>query len=296
MYRLRKWGPAILLISPSLVALGIFVYGFLGWNVQVSLSDWEGLRPSYGYVGAENYAQLADDGRFLTSVGNVIVFTAVFVGGALAVGFGLAWLLERRLRGEGVFRALFLFPMAISLIAVGIIWRWLLNNATGAQETGLNRLFSSIGLEFLANDWFKADRPFAVMAVALAAGWALSGYIMALFLAGMRGVSDDLREAARVDGASERRVFWHVVRPMLLPVLMSAVVILIHISFKTFDLIFAMDAQSRRIETPALYMWFTTFDGFNFNRGAAIATLLMVGVSLVIVPYIWYSMRAERRQ
>ncbi len=296
MYRLRKWGPALLLISPSLVALGIFVYGFLGWNVRVSLSDWEGLRPSYGFVGGENYAQLADDGRFITSVENVIVFTVVFVAGALLVGFFLAWLLERRLRGEGFFRAAFLFPMAISLIAVGIIWRWLLNNATGAQETGLNRLFTSMGLEFLANDWFKADRPFAVMAVALAAGWALSGYIMALFLAGMRGVSDDLREAARVDGASEWRVFWHVVTPMLLAVLMSAVVILVHISFKTFDLIFAMDAQSRRIETPALYMWFTTFDGFNFNRGATIATLLMVGVSVVIVPYIVYSIRAERRQ
>ncbi|MFW6091662.1 MAG: carbohydrate ABC transporter permease [Actinomycetota bacterium] len=296
MYRLRKWGPALLLISPSLVAVGIFVYGFLGWNVRVSLSDWQGLRPSYGFVGGENYAQLAGDGRFITSVENVVVFTVVFVGGALLVGFGLAWLLERRLRGEGFFRAAYLFPMAISLIAVGIIWRWLLNNATGAQQTGLNRLFDSVGLDFLANDWFKADRPFAVMAIALAAGWALSGYIMALFLAGMRGVSDDLREAARVDGASERRVFWHVVRPMLLPVLMSAVVILVHISFKTFDLIFAMDAQSRRIETPALYMWFTTFDGFNFNRGAAIATLLMVGVSVVIVPYIWYSMRAERRK
>ncbi|HEU4539842.1 MAG TPA: sugar ABC transporter permease [Jiangellaceae bacterium] len=296
MYRLRRWGPAILLISPSLVLIGVFVYGFLGWNVTVSLSDWRGLRPSYDYIGFENYARLAEDGRFTNSVGNVIVFTVVFVLGALFVGFFLAYLLERRIRGDGFFRAMFLFPMAISLIAVAIIWRWLMNNSTGVQQTGLNRLFSSIGLDFLVNDWFKADQPFAVMAVAIAAGWALSGYIMALFLAGMRGVSDDLREAARVDGASEWRVFWHVVTPMLLAVLMSAVVILVHISFKTFDLIFAMDSESRLIETPAIYMWFTTFDAFNFNRGAAIATLLMVGVSAVIVPYIWYSMRAERRQ
>ena len=296
MYRLRRWGPAILLISPSLLALGLFVYGFLGWNVTVSLSDWTGLRPSYGNVGLENYARLAEDGRFLNSVSNVIVFTIVFVGGTLLVGFGLAYLLERPIRGDGFFRAVLLFPMAISLIAVGIIWRWLLNNATGGQQTGLNRLFTSIGLDFLVNDWFKASQPFAVMAVALAGAWALSGYIMALFLAGMRGVSDDLREAARVDGASEPRVFWYVVRPMLLAVLMSAVVILIHISFKTFDLIFAMDPQGRQIEMPAIYMWFTTFDGFNFNRGAAIATLLMVGVSLVIIPYIVYSMRAERRR
>jgi glucose/mannose transport system permease protein len=132
-------------------------------------------------------------------------------------------------------------------------------------------------------------------AVAVPAGWALSGYVMALFLAGLRGVSDELREAARVDGASEPRVFWHVVRPMLLPVVMSAVVILAHISLKTFDLIFAMDVESRKIETPALYMWFTTFDGGNFSRGAAIATLLVLGISVVIVPYIAYTVRAERR-
>jgi glucose/mannose transport system permease protein len=83
---------------------------------------------------------------------------------------------------------------------------------------------------------------------------------------------------------------------MLLPVLMSAVVILAHISLKTFDLMFAMDVESRKIETPALYMWFTTFDGLNFARGAAIATLLVLGISGVIIPYIWYSMRAERQR
>ncbi|MGH8622371.1 MAG: carbohydrate ABC transporter permease [Burkholderiales bacterium] len=295
MHRIRRWGPGLLLVSPSLVLLGIFVYGFLGWNVRVSLSDWRGLRPAYGYEGFGNYTKLADDTRFTDDVQNVVVFTLVFVVGALLVGFLLALLLERGVRGEGIFRGVFLFPMAISFIATAIIWRWLLNNAGGSQETGLNKLFNAVGLDFLANDWFKAERPWAVAAIALPAGWALCGYIMALFLAGMRGVSDDLREAARVDGANEAKVFWHVVRPMLLPVVMSAVVILAHISLKTFDLMFAMDVESRKIETPALYMWFTTFDGFNFSRGAAIATLLVIGISVVIVPYIWYSIRAERR-
>jgi glucose/mannose transport system permease protein len=295
MHRIRRWGPGLLLVSPSLILLGVFVYGFLGWNVRVSLSDWRGLRPDYDYKGFDNYRRLADDTRFTDGVQNVVVFTLVFVVGALILGFLLALLLERGVRAEGFFRGVFLFPMAISFIATAIIWRWLLNNAGGSQETGLNKLFNAVGLDFLANDWFKADRPWAVAAIALPAGWALCGYIMSLFLAGMRGVSDDLREAARVDGANEAKVFWHVVRPMLLPVVMSAVVILAHISLKTFDLMFAMDVESRKIETPALYMWFTTFDGFNFSRGAAIATLLVLGISVVIVPYIWYSIRSERR-
>jgi glucose/mannose transport system permease protein len=296
MYRIRRWGPGLLLLSPSLIALGVFVYGFLGWNLRVSLSDWRGLRPSYEYAGTENYTRLADDTRFTNDVQNVIVFTLVFVGGTLVVGFVLALLLERGVKGEGVFRGVFLFPMAISFIATAIIWRWLLNNATGSQETGLNKLFKSVGLDFLANDWFKSNTNWAVASIGLPAGWALCGYIMALFLAGMRGVPDDLREAARVDGANEPRVFWHVVRPMMLPVVMSAVVILAHISLKTFDLMFAMDVESRKIETPALYMWFTTFDGLNFSRGAAIATLLVLGISVVIIPYIWYSIRSERRR
>jgi glucose/mannose transport system permease protein len=294
MYRIRKWGPAVLLVLPSLLVLGVFVYGFLGWNLRVSLSDWRGFRPDYEFTGLENYTHLQDDARFTNDVTNLVVFTVVFVGGTLIVGFLLALLLERGVRGEGVFRAVFLFPMAISFIATAIVWRWLLNNAEGDQQTGLNKLFDMLGLDFLVNDWFKAERPWAVAAVAIPAGWALCGYVMALFLAGMRGVSDDLREAARVDGANEARVFWFVVRPMLVPVVMSAVVILAHISMKTFDLIYALDQESRRIETPALYMWFTTFDGLNFSRGAAIATLLVLGISLIIIPYIWYSIRSER--
>lgn len=295
MYRIRKWGPAILLMLPSLLLLGVFVYGFLGWNLRVSLSDWRGFRPNYAYHGFESYSRLPDDARFTNDVRNLVVFTAVFVIGALVVGFLLAVLLERGVRGEGIFRSIFLFPMAISFIATAIVWRWLLNNAGGAQETGLNKLFDALGLDVLVNDWFKADRPWAVAAVAIPAGWALCGYIMALFLAGMRGVSDDLREAARVDGANEPRVFWFIVRPMLVPVVMSAIVILAHISMKTFDLIYALDPKSPKIETPALYMWFTTFDGLNFTRGAAIATLLVAGISLLIIPYIWYSIRSERQ-
>lgn len=296
MHRLRRWGPGLLLVSPSLVLLGVFVYGFLGWNLRVSLSDWRGLRPDYAYDGFGNYERLPDDTRFTDDLENVVVFTLAFVGGTLIAGFLLALLLEKGVRGEGFFRGVFLFPMAISLIATAIIWRWLLSNATGSQETGLNRLFNSVGLDFLANDWFKSNTNWAVAAVALPAGWALCGYVMALFLAGLRGVPDELREAARVDGANEPKVFWHVVRPMLLPVTMSAIVILAHISLKTFDLMFAMDVESRKIETPALYMWFTTFDGLNFSRGAAIATLLVFGISVVTIPYIGYSIRSERRR
>jgi glucose/mannose transport system permease protein len=135
----------------------------------------------------------------------------------------------------------------------------------------------------------------AIAAVALPAGWALSGYVLALFLAGMRGVNETLRESARLDGASETQIFWHVVRPHLRPVTFSALLIMVHISLKTFDLLYALDQGNLRIDTPSLYMWFTTFDGGFYDRGATIATVLLLGVALVVGPYVWFTLRTERR-
>jgi len=297
MRRLRAWGPGLLLISPSLIAVAVFVYGFLGWNIRVSLSSWRGLLPAHDFVGFANYTALADDPRFTHfDVPNIAIFTLVFVAGSLTLGFFMALLLDKGVRGENAFRSVYLFPMAISFIATAIIWRWLMDNGAGASTTGINKLLVDAGLGSLRSDWFKSDSRWAIAAIALPAGWSLSGYVMSLFLAGMRGVPEELREAGRVDGASEPKVFWYVVRPMLLPVLMSAVVILAHISLKTFDLFYAMDQKNIKIDTPALYMWFTTFDGGFYARGAAIATLLLLGVATVIVPYIWYSVRAEHKK
>jgi glucose/mannose transport system permease protein len=219
----------------------------------------------------------------------------VFIGGSLIIGFVLALLLDKGVRGEGFLRSVYLFPMAISFIATGIIWRWLLNSDSGPSTTGINKLFEYVGLGALHSEWHKTPSSWAIAAIALPAGWALSGYVMALFLAGMRGIPDELREAARVDGATERKVYWHVVRPMLLPVLMSAVVILAHISLKTFDLLWAIAPRDPRVETPAIYMYLTSFGGGFFARGAAIATLLFVAIAVVIVPYIVYTIRSERK-
>lgn len=297
--RRKRRGPAwlagLLLVSPSLILIGVFVYGFLGWNVRVSFTNWRGLSPSYHFVGLDNYERLLRDERWHADVRNLVVFTAVFVGGSLLLGFLMAMLLDKGVRGEGFLRGVFLFPMAISFIATAIVWRWLLDNGSGADTAGLNKLFAVLGLDFLRSDWHKSDSVWAIAAVALPAGWALSGYVMALFLAGMRGVPEALRESARLDGASETQVFWHVVRPALRPVTFSAMLIMIHISLKTFDLLYALDQGNLRIDTPSLYMWFTTFDGGFYDRGATIATVLLLGVALVVGPYVWYALRTERR-
>jgi glucose/mannose transport system permease protein len=288
--RTPNWLPSLLLVLPSLIALGIFVYGFIGWNLRVSFTSWRGLTPTYDFV-LGNYIDLLGDERWRLDVRNVVIFTTVFVGGAVVLGFAMAWLLDKVRTGSGFYRAVFLFPMAISFIATAIVWRWLLDNGSGADTTGINKLLAAVGLEFLRSDWHRSEGGWAIAAVALPAGWALSGYVMALFLAGMRNIPEAAREAARVDGATELQVFWYVTRPLLRTATVSVVVILLHISLKTFDLLYALDQRSLKIDTPSLYMWFTTFDGGFYNRGATIATVLLIGVALVVGPYIRNAVR-----
>lgn len=282
---------ALAMLAPSMIAIAIFVYGFIGWTGRVSLSAWQGIIPDYTFVGFENFLELVQDRRFHIDMRNTLVFTTIFVGGAVIVGLGLAILLDQMLPAEGFFRNVFLFPLAVSLIVTGVAWRWLMNPATGDRTSGLNLLFDSIGLDFLTNSWHTTDPPWGIAFVAIPAVWQMSGFTMALFLGGLRSIDDDLKEAARVDGASELGVYRYIVIPQLRPVLLSALIVLGHLSLKVFDLIVAISGNDIRLDVPSIYMWTTTFDAFNFGRGAAIAILLLVSVAVLIVPYLIWNMR-----
>ncbi len=281
-----------LLVLPSMIAVGIFVYGFIAWSMRVSFSQWKGLTPDYTFVGLKNYLNLFSDPRFHVDVRNTVIFTLVFVIGSLLIGLTLAILLDQHLPGEAFFRALFLFPMAISFIVTGVVWRWMLNPAMGADRiSGLNLLFEQMGLGFLVNQWHLTPT-WGIAAVALAAIWQMSGYTMALYLGGLRSVPDELREAARVDGASELQIYRRIILPMLWPVTLSAVIILGHISLKVFDLIVAVAGKQLPLDVPAIYMWQTTFDGLFYGRGASIGILLLISVAVLIIPYLYYSLRS----
>jgi glucose/mannose transport system permease protein len=285
---------AAAMLAPSVILIGIFVYGFIAWSLRVSMSDWQGLIPSYNFVGLENFTELIfNDRRFDIGVRNTLVFSVIFLGGAIIVGLVLAIMLDRKLPGENLFRSIYLFPMAVSFIVTGVAWRWLMNPATGSRTSGLNLLFERVGLDFLVSAWHTNPPPWGIAYVAIPALWQMSGFAMALFLAGLRSIPDDLREAARVDGASEVQVYRHVIIPLLRPAVLSVVIILGHISLKIFDLIIALSGKSLALDVPAIYMWTTTFDANNFARGAAIGILLLLSVAVLVVPYLVYSRRQE---
>ena len=285
---------SIALLFPSMVAVAIFVYGFIAWSVRVSLSKWKGLNPDYTFVGLQQYTNLIfHDQRFLIDVRNTAVFTVGFILGCLLLGLGLAILLDQKLKGESLFRSIFLFPMSISFIASGVVWAWLMSPATGSRMTGLNLLFQNLGLDFLISTWHATPPPWGMAYTVIPAVWQLSGFAMALYLGGIRSISEEIREAARVDGATELEIYRYVILPMLRPVTLSAVIILGHMSLKIFDLIVALGRKDQRLDVPGIYMWTTTFDGTNFAQGAAIGILMLISVAILVVPYLITSMRAE---
>ena len=299
MKNIRRWGPGLLLVSPSIILITIFVYGLIGWNVKVSMSNWRQAQHTSDYAGLAAYRELNHDPVWRQDLTRLLVFTVVFAVGTLIIGWTLALLLDKGVKGEGFFRSVYLFPMAISFIAGGIVWRWLMNPAPGDRATGLNAVFDKLGLGFLANQWYlspiRDGIPWGMAAMAMPAIWALSGYIMALYLAGFRGVPEELREAARMDGASEFRVYRHVVFPHLRPVTLAALIIIGHISIKIFDLVIAVGSKQILTETPAVYMWRLIYDFQDYAKGAAIATVLLIGISVLVIPYLIYTVRAERR-
>lgn len=288
--RIRKdYALSALIVLPSLLAVGVFVYGFIGWTGYVAMSGWNSFVPDLSFVGLRNFLDLFQSFRFQIDLRNTLIFTAAFLTGCLGLGLLLAVLLDQKVRGETVFRNIYLFPMSISFIVSGTAWQWLLN-----PSTGVNLLFEAVGLARLKSPWFT-DPKIAIYCVVIAAVWQLSGFTMAMYLAGLRGISEELREAARVDGASDWQMYRYVILPLLTPITLSAAIVLGHISLKIFDLVFAMTGSGPAFSTdvPGIFMFETTFRGNRFAEGAAIAIVMLLMVAVVVIPYLVWSTRAE---
>jgi glucose/mannose transport system permease protein len=302
--RRERW-IAFLMILPSIILIAIFVYGFIGWTTRVALSKWDGIQPDYTWVGLDNFRRLLiGEGtsvrRFHIDLWNTFFFTLLFLAACVVVGLLLAILLDQKIKGEGIFRTIYLFPMAISFVVTGVVWQWIFAPGTETRLRGVNALLHSVGLERLRWGWYTDTTsigPFhvALIPVIIAAAWQLTGYTMAMYLAGLRSVPEELREAARVDGASEIGIYRHIILPMLQPITLSALIILGHISLKIFDLVFTMTGRGTGFVTdvPGIFMFETTFQGNHYSQGAAISIIMLLTVAVVVVPYLIYSLRRE---
>ncbi|WP_066174908.1 carbohydrate ABC transporter permease [Bacillus marinisedimentorum] len=292
---------AILFLIPSVVMIAIFVYGFIGWTGYVSLSNWNSLVPDFSFAGFDNYKYLFNDFRFQADLRNTIVFTVLFIGAVILLGQFLAVMLDQKLKTESLFRNIFFFPMAISFVVTGVVWQWLLN-----PSTGVNLFLEKFGLQpswytdttvvpSIALGKIEFGIPLALIAVVIAAAWQMTGFSVAMYLAGLRGIPEELKEAARIDGATEFQVYRKVIFPMLRPITVSVVIIMAHISLKIFDLIYAMTGPGANFVTdvPGVYMFETTFRGNYYANGAAIAIIMLLSVAIFIVPYLINSRKGD---
>jgi glucose/mannose transport system permease protein len=296
-----KW-LAILFLLPSLILIAVFVYGFIGWTGYVSMSAWNSLVPDLSFVGFDNFISLFQTFRFQSDLRNTLFFTVFFIGGVVVLGQFLAVMIDQRLKAESIFRNIFLFPMALSFVVTGVVWRWVLN-----PKTGINLILEDIGLG--TPEWYTDTTvipgwhiglidfglPLALIAVILAAVWQMTGFSLAMYLAGLRSIPDELREAARIDGATEWQVYFKVILPQLKPITFGVIVMMLHISLKIFDLVYTMTGPGANFVTdvPAIYMFNATFQGNFYAQGAAIAIVMLLLVAIFIVPYLIKSRKGE---
>lgn len=298
---------AVLTLIPSIILVGVFVYAFIVWTGWVSFSKWNSFIQNMSWNGFRNYTAIFETFRFQSDLRNMLFFTVGFMLGCLILGMFLAILVDQKIRFEGVFRSIYLYPMAISAAATGIVWDWLLN-----PTTGINLILKHLGITHLPQ-WYLSPKilpesfhvaqiqgglPLALIAVLIASIWQWTGFTMALYLAGLRSVPEELKEAARIDGAGSVRTFFSVVLPHLRPITVTAIIMLMASSLKVFDLLYAMTGPGPNFITdlPALNMFNTTFQGDEYAQGAAIAMVLLILVMVFIVPYLVSTLKQEAKK
>lgn len=284
-----RWLPRLVL-SPTLAASLVFVYGFIALTGYLSLTPSR-MMPRFEFAGLANYETLFGLDRWWTAAYNLGVFGVLFIVISLAIGLLLAVLLDQRIRAEGALRAVYLYPMALSFIVTGAAWKWILN-----PELGLENAVRQWGYAGFTFDWI-VDPDMAIYTVVIAAVWQSSGFVMALFLAGLRGIDDSIIKAAQVDGASLPTIYARIVIPSLRPVFLSVFLILAHIAIKSFDLVMALTAggPGTSSSVPAVFMYQYAFTRGQLGVGAASAMMMLATILAVLVPMLYMETKGTRR-
>jgi len=285
---LEKHLPKIV-IAPTTVAMIVCMYGFILWTGLLSFTKSR-MMPQWDFVGFEQYVRLFDNPRWHVALDNLFIFIFLFIAISLVLGLLLAIFLDQRIRNEGVIRTIYLYPMAISFIVTGTAWKWILNPGLGIEK--LLRDMGFVDFEFR---WL-VDPDMAIYTIVIAAVWQSSGFVMAMFLAGLRGVDDNLTKAAKIDGASAIRLYWHIILPIMRPVFFSAIVILTHIAIKSFDLVQALTGggPGYASDLPANFMYTFAFNRAQMGVGAASAMIMLFGVLAVLIPYLYSELREKK--
>jgi glucose/mannose transport system permease protein len=286
-----------LVLAPSFAITLVFVYGFILWTVWLSFTNSRAF-PNYSLGSTRAYRLLwswtfAHDppSDWYTSIINMAIFGALYIFGCLAIGLLLAILLDQKIRAEGVLRPIYLYPMALSFIVTGVAWKWFLDPGLGLEHT--LHLWGWTSFHF---DWIK-NKDRVIYTVVIAGIWQSSGFMMAMFLAGLRGIDTEIVKAARMDGASTWHLYQRIIIPMLRPVFFSALIVLAHLAITSYDLVVALTSggPGGSAWLPANFMYQYTFKRNELAIGSASAVIMLMTVTAIIVPYLYSELREKAR-
>ncbi|KQT84076.1 sugar ABC transporter permease [Aurantimonas sp. Leaf443] len=280
-----------IVLSPSLVLLIVCVYGFIAYTTVLSFTGSK-LLPRYNFVGFDQYVRLFDNPRWAIAVENMAIFGVLYMVFATALGLFIAILMDQKIRAEGAFRAVFLYPMALSFVVTGVIWQWLLN-----PTLGLEHMMRGLGWESFSFQWL-VDPDKAIYTIVIAGVWQVTGFVMALFLAGLRGIDTEILRAARIDGAPLFKVYTRIIIPALRPVFLTVFVIEAHLAIKSYDLVVSLTKGGPGVSTelPSTFMYSVAFTRNELGLGAASAVVMLMTLAAIIIPYLYSELRDERAE
>ncbi len=287
-FRLLEEAIPKLVVAPTFLVMVVFIYLFIIWNLILSFTNSK-LLPVYDFAGFKQYISLFNNTKWWVAMENLAIFSFFFIGICLLLGLFLAIMIDQKIRFEGFFRTIYLYPMALSFIATGTVWQWILN-----PGLGLEKLVVELGFTSFTFDWI-VNSEMAIYAIIIAAVWQSSGFIMILILAGLRGINHEVINAARIDGASMPRIYFNIIIPQLGPVFFSSIIILLHIAIKTFDLVVVMTKGGPGYSSilPSMFMYDYSFARNKLAFGASSAVLMLLFIMIFVVPYLYHELRKK---
>jgi glucose/mannose transport system permease protein len=287
---MRHLAAKIALTPTILITLVVFV-GCLVWTVAISFTSTRGM-PVFDFIGLGQYEDLWKSSRWQVSFRNMFIFGAGFISLSLVIGILLAILIDQQVRAENTLRTIFLYPHALSYIVTGLAWQWFLNPQLGLQKFAQDLGWTDFAFRILV------DRNLAIYAIVAAAVWHSAGLVMAITLAGLRGVDEDIWKATRIEGIPKSRAYLSIILPMLGPAVTTCVMLLAFGVIRNYDLVVAMTngGPGNATEVPAKFVMEYLFERQNAGLASAAATIMLLSVVGVGAP-IWYlqSWRNRRR-
>lgn len=291
--KLRRLSNPLALWVTLLPMTLIVVIGYLGtvlWTLKISVSSSRTF-PTNDFVGLTQYLRLFNNDRWLLSLNNLAIYGVLFIVAAMLIGFLLAVFIDQKVKAEGMLRTIFLYPYAMSFVATGLVWQWMLN-----PEAGIQQAVRKAGFADFHFDWI-VDQDMAIYTIVIATVWQAAGLVMALFLSGLRGIDEEIWMAARIDGIPVWRVYVSIILPMLGSTIGTAFVLLSTAVIKLFDSVVAMTQGGPGIasEVPTKFIMDHLFGRANIALASAGSIVMLITVLILVAPYLYARSHAASR-